>query len=339
MAGAPSFPRSLPEFQRTFPDDEACVRYLFRLRWPDGKACGTGCEGDYAFYRGGKVVFCKACRKTISLTAGTILHKTHTPLCTWFYAAYLVTTLTPGISAIQLQHQLGIKRYETAFQILHKLRSAMVNLDREPLGGTVEMDETYVGGAQTQETTGRSTQGRTLVVGAVEVLASETGTGKRAGRVRFRTIPAATAQHLEAFAKDQVARGAAILTDGWRSYSQLRALGYDHRPTVEGRPENAAKILPLIHREFSNLKTWLHGTHHGRVERQHLQAYLNEFVFRHNRRFWRFSAFQRVLQIGLTRRSPTYDELYETNGYGRSVHLAETEAVGYGRKHKGLGSA
>jgi len=304
-----------------FPDEAACVAYLTRLRWPDGNVCGGRCgEANYSRYEGGRVVYCRSCRRKVNVTAGTILHRSHAPILTWFFAAFLATTLTPGISAVQLGHQLGI-REETAFQMLHKLRSAMVSVDREALKGTVEADETYVGGVQKGGTVGRSTDGRTLVLGVVEVRTSAGGE-RHAGRVRLRVSPDAGATSIDEFFADNVAKGARVRTDGWPGYTNLKKRGYRHDPTTVGDdPANASSLFPSIHREFSLLKTWLAGTHHGRVERQHLQAYLNEFCFRHNRRFWRFSAFQRVLQIGMTRRGPTYEAIYGADEYGRDVHM------------------
>ena len=118
---------------------------------------------------------------------------------------------------------------------------------------------------------------------------------------------------------------AIVHTDGWGGYGGLREMGYRHKAVVQGDATNAAWALPMIHREFGNPKVWLKGTHHGRVERQHLQAYLNEFVFRHNRRFWPFSAFQRVLSLGLEAPVQTYRQLYDADEYGRDVHLAGME--------------
>jgi transposase-like protein len=327
-----------------FPNEEACEDYLFLLRWPDGfacpKKCGAGSKdyylirrksrakhveatNDQPYRRGPRVVECKVCGTHVYLTAETIMHKAHTPLLTWFHGAFLVTTLTPGISAVQFQRQLGLSRNETAFTILHKIRAAMVDPDRGLLEGEVEVDETYVGGVQHGGKGGRSLEGRALVVGAVEVRKKVEDGARYAGRLRLRTIESASAKHLIPFVVDDVAKGTVILTDGWNGYDGLFKFGYKHRPEVEGTPQRASKILPLIHREFANLKTWLQGTHHGRVTPRHLQAYLNEFVFRHNRRFWAFSAFQTVLRLGMGTASPTYDKLYAAAGTGHDVHPAE----------------
>jgi hypothetical protein len=144
------FPKSLPEFQKLFPDDAHCAAYMERVRWPDGfvcPSCDVKSEPGRIATRP-HVLRCKACKKEARLTAGTVMQDSHTPLLTWFWGAYLVASLTPGMSAVQFQRQLGLNRYETAFQILHKLRAGMVRRDVDMIGGvhTVELDETWVGG-------------------------------------------------------------------------------------------------------------------------------------------------------------------------------------------------
>jgi hypothetical protein len=152
-----------------FPDEAACVGYLEELRWPDGFACRTcGVVGEPQRIRTRpRVRRCRACLEEVSVTAGTILHATRTPLQAWFWAAYLITSQTPGMSALQFQRQLGIGRYETTFQMLHKLRAAMVRPDRDRIGGewVVEVDETNVGGRTRGE--GRGVHDMAIVVGAV----------------------------------------------------------------------------------------------------------------------------------------------------------------------------
>src|SRR5215218_6887318 len=137
------------DFQERFATEEACREYLFASRWPDGFVC-PGCAGDEAgtMHRRRLVWQCKRCGRQTSVTAGTVMHRTCTPLRTWFWAAYLVATHHPGISAKQLQRQLGLRRYETAWLILQKLRRAMVAPEREPLTGEVEIDEFYLGGLE-----------------------------------------------------------------------------------------------------------------------------------------------------------------------------------------------
>ena len=245
------------------------------------------------------------------MTAGTVLHKTRTPLTHWFWAAYLVATHTPGLSAVQLQRQLGLARYETAWLMLHKLRSAMVRPAREPLAGTVEVDEAYLGGSVAGRQGGRALGFKTLVAGAVEVR------GEGSGRVRLRVVEDATAASLEAFVRANVSSGSSVRTDGWMGYAHLREAGFRHQRKVQGSPERAAVILPRIHRVFGNLQTWLGGTHHG-VSGKHLQAYLDEFAFRFNRRQKPMAAFQTLLGLGSHHPRTTYADLVARGSSARS---------------------
>ena len=108
----------------------------------------------------------------------------------------------------------------------------------------------------------------------------------------------------------------------WGGYNKLESKGYQHEAITEGAPKRGSAILPLIHLEFSTASTWHQGTHHGRIEEQHIQTYLNEFCFRHNRRFWPFTAFQTVLRLGMNQGLQTHDQLYSSEELGREVHMA-----------------
>src|SRR3990170_4886107 len=157
--GRPSFPRSIMEFQERFPDEAACFDYLAASRWPDGYGCPV-CGSERAWVLERRHLWeCAACHHQVSATAGTGMHKTRTPLRLWFWAAYLVATHTPGISAKQLQRQLGLSRYETAWLMLQKLRRAMVAPERAPLRGEVEVDEGFVGGVDSRRRSGRDRVG------------------------------------------------------------------------------------------------------------------------------------------------------------------------------------
>ena len=299
----PDFPRTLAEFQGRFASEEDCRRYLVACRWPDGFRCPRCGEPDAYELAGRELLQCRACRHQTSVTAGTVLHRTHVPLRLWFAAAYLVTTHTPGFSAVQLQRQLGLGRYETAWTMLHKLRRAMLRPERDRLSGVVEVDEAYVGGVEEGRRGGRRRDsGKSIVVGAVEVR------GRGSGRVRLAVVRDLSAASLVPFVEASVEPGSTVLTDGWQGYAPLRK-GYDHRPSTVGDPRNASKLFPRVHRTFSNLKTWLQGTHHG-VGAKHLPHYIDEFVFRFNRRRTPMAAFQSLL--GLSSRHPptTHKMLY-----------------------------
>jgi len=232
--------------------------------------------------------------------------------------------MTPGLSAMQFQRQLGLTRYETAFQILHKLRAGMVRPDRDRIGGAigikdhVEVDETYIGGSIRGEGRGPHADDKSIVIAAVEVRTRPPKKGDKptrrggryAGRLRMEVVGDRTAKSLVGFIEAAVAPGTMVVTDAAPGYASLTKKGFEHLPVVEaGNPEVAEEYLPIVHLVFSNLKSWLTGCHHG-VSPQHLQAYLNEFTFRFNRRFYPFNAFRSLLGIGAGNESPTYDELY-----------------------------
>lgn len=321
------FPHSLPEFQRLFPDDAACFAYLELARWRDGFVCpycSVKAE-PFRFVSRPGALRCRHCQRNVALMAGTVMERSHTPLNIWFWAAYLVSSQTPGISAVQFQRQLGLSRYETAFQILHKLRAGMVRPDQDCIGGLpelkVELDETWIGGRTRGK--GRGVHDKTLVVGAVEVRqrVSDSARNKRhdgryAGRLRLSVIPDRSVQSLCGFVESVVNPGTSIVTDDWSGYARLEERGYPHLAVAQrGDPTVAEAYLPMIHLVFSNLKTWLNGIHHG-VSSKHLQAYLNEFTFRFNRRFYPFNAFRSLLGIAGGVSAPTYAELYS----GEWVH-------------------
>jgi transposase-like protein len=317
------FPTTLPDFQRVFPDPQACATYLEKLRWPDGFACpkcGVLAE-PYRFAARPHVLRCRSCQSDVSLTAATVMDHTHTPLSTWFWAAYLVTTQTPGQSAVQFQRQLGLSRYETAYQILHKLRAGMVRPDRDTIGTEhpVEVDECLVGGKTKGE--GRGVHHKALVIGAVEVRPRKakepelpggrpTKRSIYAGRLRLQVIRDRKAPSCQEFVRDNVTAGARVKTDGWTGYDNLTTMGYSHDGvTLEGDGAKTDEHLPMIHIVFSNLKSWILGTHHG-ISAKHLQSYLNEYTFRFNRRFYPMTAFNSVLGLAVKTVPPTYESLY-----------------------------
>ena len=315
-------PRSLLEFQRLFASEAQCADYLHHLRWPDGFVCPRcGCPTGYPLATR-HVIECRNGHQ-VSLTAGTGLHRSKLPLTVWFYAAYLVSTLTPGISALQFQKQLGISRYETAFQLLHKLRSALVAPDREPLHGEVEVDEGFIGGPE-EGRPGRGAETKSLVAFGVEIIRYAIPDPRhadnpqaqvekmRAGRVRMNVIPDASAETLMPWCERNIKAGSLVITDGWPSYNGLEKLGYVHQRILQSvKGKSTGAYLPMVHLIVSNLKRWLLGTHKGAVLPHHLPAYLNEFTFRFNRRYWRGPAFHRALGLIVhAEKWPEYDTLY-----------------------------
>lgn len=248
------------------------------------------------------------------------MHGSHLALRYWFWAAYLVTTGTPGISAIQLQRQLGLKNYETVWFLLHRLRCGMVRDNREALSGLVEADETYIGG-HAKGLKGRGVKNapnKTLIAGAVEVvsfLGPDEEPMEKAGRIRLQILQSASEIEIKAFLNANVAIGSIVKTDGWKSYSNEAMEGYRHWQNIQVSPENARQLAPHIHRAFGNLQTWLLGTHHG-VSPKHLQAYLDEFVFRFNRREHPMAGFRSLLAIISHKEPITLDQLVKPESTG-----------------------
>jgi transposase-like protein len=214
-----------------------------------------------------------------------------------------MTTDKRGVSALFLQRQLGLRRYETAWMMLHKLRRAMVNAAREPLHGEVELDDTWMGRPQAGIKGSRQLKDRH----AVPVLVAVERRDDRSGRIRLVVLPDFTATTMNAMMRKLVAVGSTLYTDGLGAFAGLQAAGYQHialkQPLRSALRKGARSVVPLADRAVGNLQNWLIGTHHG-VSRAQLQVYLDEFVFRHNRRKQPMAAFQTLLGLG-TGRTPT----------------------------------
>lgn len=226
------------------------------------------------------------------MIAGTVLEGTRKPLRVWFQAMWFVTSEKLGGSALGLQRVLGLRSYQTAWAWLHKLRRAMVRPGRDRLRGSVEVDETYVGGVE-EDAHGRQTESKAIVVIAAEE------DGKGMGRIRMAVVPNVRGEALLGFIRESIEPGSEVHTDGWRGYMGVGEAGYKHRVTSLRRSEELAhELLPRVHRVASLLKRWLLGTHQGAVSREHLAYYLDEFTFRFNRRTSRSRGllFYRLLQ-------------------------------------------
>lgn len=287
------YPRTYREFVTMFPDNVACAAYLERLRWPSGDrspACGELSATPWRHTRGRLV--CPVCRHQTTVTTGTIMEKTRTPLTTWFEAAWHLTTAKNGMSAKTFERTLGIN-YSKGWMILQRFRVAMVRSERERLSGEIEVDETLVGGIDHGGKSGRGAK-KCVVVIAVEIQQP-----KGFGRVRMRYVTDASKDSLVTFVCDVTIPDSVVMTDGFRSYNGLSEYGYTHQRTVlstSGDPAHVA--MPGVHRVASLLKRWILGTHQGSVESVHLQSYLEEYTFRFNRRASRSRGlvFRRLLE-------------------------------------------
>jgi len=290
---------SLYEFISQFPTEEECFQYFVDKRWPDGFRCPK-CGNTAAYFIEEHRRFqCTACRRQTSVTAGTVFHRLRHPLLTLFWAVYLIATSKKGISAMELKRKLGIKSYQTAWLLLHKIRSAMASSQLFPLTGDAEADETFVGGSRPGKR-GRGAAGKTPVAAVVET------DGKTMGRAYLETIDAATTESLTSFLSRNLSPGVKVTTDGLLSYGFLSA-NFQHVPHIRSK-RNDEDTLPKVHILIANLKMWLRGTYNC-LPSKHLQHYLDEFIFRFNRRWKLENIFDKLLVRCIATPSVTYADL------------------------------
>lgn len=307
--GGVHYPRSEGELRSWFGTDSACLDYLEWLRWPTGFVCDACGHGGGWRLNDGRIE-CSGCRDRTSVTAGTIFDRTRTPLTVWFAACWQFATAKDGVSALSLQRTLEIGSYQTAWAMLHRLRSVLVRPERERLSGTVEVDETYFGGEEPGLRGGRQKGKKVLVGVAVELREPH-----HLGRCRMGVLRDGSAASLERFVTDHVAEGASVITDAWNGYSGLAKRGYVHerrsQRAARGRGEDPGGLLPGVHRVASLAKRWLASTHQGRADDGHLASYLDEFVFRFNRRRSRSRGlvFYRLLELAVAHDPVRYHDI------------------------------
>ena len=282
--------RTLAKFEQRFATESACRAYLARLRWPTGFCCPQ-CKTNGSWTTTRCLMMCRGCGYQASVTAGTIFHRTRLPLQALFRAIWLLTDQKHKLSALGLQRLLGLGSYRTAWLWLQKLRRAMVRPVWDRLGGQVEIDKTYIG-------SGESGGGRRHLGNKILVAIAAQIDGKGIGRIHLRRIPTASTSPLVAFVKDAVKPGSVVITDGWEAYAGLTEEGFKHRPRVINASDKpASALLPRVHRVTSLFTRWLIGTHQGALSREQLDSYLDEFMFRFNRRTsrYRWKLFSRLV--------------------------------------------
>ena len=286
----PSFPGTLKEFRQRFSQERACFQYLAQCRWPEGFIC-PHCGGRACWIKARHFECkCQTCGHQTSPTAGTILHRSHVALREWFRAAWLLSAHTPGMSAIELQHQMRCS-YKTAWLLLHRLRQAVHDRPRSILHGCVEAGAVMLGGHATVKA-GHAV----AVMGAEEIIVTANDRGasrEEGGRLRLSATAGIDAESVRRFLSENVEPGTELHTDGWRRRFQSALSGYR-----EALPHRDKHLVDL-HRAFGELQAWLNGTHHG-VDPNYLQTYLDEFVFRFNRHHDPMAAFHTLLGLAAT---------------------------------------
>ncbi|MGJ7495104.1 IS1595 family transposase [Variovorax sp. RT4R15] len=305
------YPVNWNQFLDWFATEEACLGYLERLRWPQGfvcPRCGVGAEP----YRSSRArLMCRSCSTQSTVTAGTIFEKTRTPLRVWLAAAWYVTNQKHGVSALGLQRVLGLGSYQTAWAMLHRLRRAMVRPERERLSGIVEVDETYLALSDREQPVarGRGKGRKSQTHQTPVVIAVELHEPKGFGRLRLERILNDSTEQVTPFVLANIEPGSQVRTDGSAVYRDLADLGYVHQRTVHLGSDVPAHVSMVgVHRVAALIKRWVLGTHQGAVQPAHLDAYLDEFVFRFNRRASRSRGllFYRLLEQAVVTDPLTY---------------------------------
>ena len=311
--------RTLAEFQREFPDEASCAAFLLNRRWPRGFVCPACGKSRVAALRSRpRLLECLECGRQTSITAGTAMHRSKLPLTTWFWTAHLMATHSNGMSARQLEDQLGVT-YKTAWLLSQKLRQSMADPNRDLLEGVVEVDQTEIPFRAGDTFFEPGNAGKILIAGAIEAIERDTNKAKprrkgakylntRSGRLRLAMITSNSAASIEAFVRANVKPGTTLITDGHASYPGL-AGDFRHDPRIVGAMA-ANIVLPWIHRAFSLMKRWALGAYHG-LRRKHVDTYLNEFVFRYNRRFYRHVSFDTLLGLAAHHEPASYWDIVQ----------------------------
>lgn len=293
---------TLRTFQKKFQSEEACQQHLFSIRWPDGFRC-PNCEHEHYYFISERLLFqCASCRHQTSLTAGTLFHKTRTPLTVWFWALFLVAHDKRGISALTLSRELEVS-YKTAWLLLHKIRRAMQKREQKyVLAGIVEMDEAYFGGPGQEPTRGRGTN-KTPVLVAMAL----TPRGKPK-YLKMKAVSNVKSKTMSDFVDNSLGADVTIVNDGFSAY---KAIAASHRTLMmKFDPTNNPDHMKWAHKAISNAKVFIQGTYHG-IKGKHLQAYLDEYDYRYNRRNFQGEWFNRLLTAAVSVRTITYAELTE----------------------------
>lgn len=279
------------DFFTAFPTEDACESHLINVRWPNGMQCSK-CHGHqfYARLRTRRVYQCRTCNHFNAPTAGTLFHRTRTPLQAWFLAIFCIAFDKRGLSALQLSEQIGVN-YDTAWGMLQRIRHAMAKRDQQyKLDSPVEIDDMFLGAPTEEKKRGRGTE-KTPVLVAVSFTPDDDK--EYMGFAKMRTVKHIDGPTVRKFAQDVIAPGSVVRSDGYKSYPTLTRAGFRHE-AIAVKERKAHTLLPHVHTYISNLRSFVQGTYHG-LDELHLQQYLDEYCYRFNRRKRRQELFDRLL--------------------------------------------
>lgn len=292
---------NLLDFQIKFNTEESCEQHLFKMRWPYGFVCPRCGHDQYFDLPKRKLFQCKSCGYQSSVTAGTVMHKTRTPLLKWFWAIYLVATDKRGISALALSKKLDMSRY-VAWAMEHKIRRAMKERDADyKLGGIIEIDDSFFGGPDKGGKRGRGSKKTTVLI--------EVATKKeKMTFARMQKVDSVSRSTIKEVLKENVKERQVIKSDGFKAYGVIEEVGHKHQKEIV-KGKKAHHVLKWVHILASNMKSFLKGTLHGKYKEKHFQSYLDEFCYRLNRRWWEDQLFDRLITACANAKGITYSEL------------------------------
>jgi transposase-like protein len=292
------------QFQKRFMTEQRCIQFLLKRRWKNGFVCPKCQHKDGYFIQTRLLYQCKSCHHQVSVTSGTIFHKTRTPLRKWFWMIYFMTQSKHSYSISGLQRLLNISAYNTAWSMSQKIRHAMSDRDATyKLAGLIEMDDSYFGTRHAEGKRGRGADKKSKVIVSVQLNDDENPIF-----AAMKVVPKVDGDNIKITATDTVKQGSTIKTDGWPAYNAVKEQGFQHEKVVIGDPKKASELLPWVHTIIANCKGVLRGTHHG-VSAKHLQRYLAEFCYRLNRRFDPLKLFDRSITACLSTGTVTVSEL------------------------------
>ena len=292
------------QFQKRFMTENRCNKYLLAKRWKDAFIC-PNCKHTEGYFIQTRCLYqCKSCKHQVSVTAGTIFHKTRTPLRKWFWVIYLITQSKHSYSVSGLQRLLKIKSYNTVWSMAQKIRKAMADRDAKyKLVGIVEMDDSYFGKLRATGKRGRGADKKSKVIVSVQLTPDNNPLF-----AAMNVVPHVDGDNIKKTAKNNVKKGSKIRTDGWPAYNAVKEQGFHHQKIIIGDPKKASELLPWVHTIIANCKGILRGTHHG-VSAKHLHFYIAEFCYRLNRRFDPVKLFDRSITACLSTGTISLSEL------------------------------
>ena len=290
------------KFARKFSTEKSCEKYLFKMKFYEGFKCPQCNHDEYYFCKRKKLYQCKACKHQTSVTAGTIMHRSRTPLIKWFQAIFLEASDKRGISALALTKKIEVS-YWVAWNMLQKIKVAMGQRDQQYLlEGLVEVDDGYIGTPTKNGKRGRGTGKQQVIVGA----STNKKDAKALYYAKMTIVDHLDGEQLKTVAKDTIQVGTRVKTDSLPVNNALKE-DYEHiNITVKGK--DASEVLKWVHILLSNVKAFLQGTYHG-IAKKHLQRYLDAFCYRFNRRFWEGQLFDRLLMASVSCAPVAFAEL------------------------------